>query len=53
MDDATIKKIQQSLKNMRSKVVAAKGEAVKGLSKVLTVEDKTVSAPAKTREANA
>lgn len=53
MDEAAIKKFQQSLKNMRAKVVAAKGEAVKGLSKVLEPEGKTVSAPVKTREANA
>lgn len=53
MDEAAIKKFQQSLQNMRSKVVAAKGEAVKGLSKVLVTEDKAVSVPVKTREANA
>lgn len=52
MDEATIKNFQQSLNRMRSKVVAAKGEAVKGLSKVLKTEEKTVTAPVKTREAN-
>ncbi len=53
MDEAAIEKFQNSLKNMRAKVVAAKGEAVKGLSKVMELDTKTVSPTVKTREAKA
>lgn len=51
MDNATIKNFQQSLKNMRAKVVAAKGEEVKGLSPVIALDNKTQATPAKTRGA--
>ena len=51
MDNATIKNFQHSLKTMRAKVVAAKGEEVKGLSKVIALDNKTNPSPTKTREA--
>lgn len=50
MDDATIKKLQNSLQNMRVKVVAAKGESVEGLTPVSQGKSKTKSGPVKDRE---
>ncbi len=43
MDKATITKFTKSINKMRAKVVETKGEAVKGLSSVVSKKEQTVS----------
>lgn len=52
MDKAFVKKMENSLKNMRAKVIVAKGQAVEGLSKISVNKNNKVSKNPKLRETN-
>ena len=50
MDNATVKKFQSSLNNMRAKVIDAKGSRVEGLTPLSPQKDKPETKPVKERE---
>lgn len=52
MEKTLVDKFQQSLKNMRLKVVEAKGESIKGLSPLPKSSEKNMAIQSKIREPN-